>query len=65
MHSEVVGDTVTWSMLCSGKGGEVKGTGKIIYSGNSFKGAMKMTMKGQENMEMTSHMSGKRLGDCK
>jgi len=47
-----------------GKGGEMNGTGEIIYSGDSFKGTMKMQMP-QSNMEMIAHMTGRRIGDCK
>jgi len=63
-ETKVTGNTVTWTMECKGKGGEMKGTGKIVYSGDSFKGTMKMQMP-QSNMEMTAHMEGKRIGDCK
>jgi len=63
-ETKVTGDTVTWKMECKGEGGEMKGTGEITYSGESFKGTMKMQMP-QSNMEMTSHMEGRRIGDCK
>ena len=58
------GNTVTWTMKCTGQGGEVIGTGEITYSGDSFKGTMTITMP-QANMEMTSNLSGKRIGKCK
>jgi Protein of unknown function (DUF3617) len=51
-------------MKCTGKGDEVIGTGEITYSGDSFKGIMTISMP-QANMEMTSHLSGKRIGSCK
>jgi len=63
-QTKVVGNTVTWTVLCKGQGGNMKGTGKITYSGNSFKGTIKMSMIG-ENMEMICHISGHRIGDCK
>jgi hypothetical protein len=63
-ETKVTGNTVKWKMECKGKGGEVNGTGEIIYSGDSFKGTMKMQMP-QSNMEMTAHMNGKRIGECK
>jgi hypothetical protein len=63
-ETKVSGNTVTWKMECNGKGGEMKGTGEITYSGDSFKGTMKMKMP-QQDMEMTSHMEGRRIGDCK
>jgi hypothetical protein len=62
--TKVTGNTVTWTMECKGKGGEMNGTGKIIYSGDSFKGTMKMQVPGS-NMEMTAHMEGKRIGECR
>ena len=58
------GNTVTWTMKCTGQGGNVIGAGEITYSGDSFKGTMAITMP-QANMEMTSQLSGKRIGKCK
>ena len=58
------GNTVTWTMKCIGQGGEVIGTGKITYSGDSFKGTMTISMP-QANMEMNGNLSGKRIGNCK
>ena len=63
-QTKVVGNTVTWTVLCKGQEGNMKGTGKITYSGNSFKGTIKMSMIG-ENMEMICHISGRRIGDCR
>jgi hypothetical protein len=61
---KVNGNTVTWAMKCTGQGGNVIGAGEITYSGDSFKGTMSISMP-QANMEMTSHLSGKRIGSCK
>jgi hypothetical protein len=62
---KVADNTVTWIMQCSGgHGGDMKGNGKITYSGNTLKGKIEMTMP-QSNMKMTSHISGHRIGDCK
>jgi len=61
---KVDGNTVTWAIQCTTQGGKMKGTGKTTYSGNSFKGTMVMSMP-QANMNITTHMSGKRIGDCK
>ena len=65
--TKVVGNSVTWAMQCRGKEGDSDSVGNITYSGNSFTGVTKMntSMKGQGSMEMTQHMSGKRIGDCK
>ena len=62
---KIVGSTVTWTMVCKNPGGEMKGTGEITYKGNTFKGTMKMVMPQQGNMEVTSHISGRRIGNCK
>jgi len=60
----VTGNTVTWTMLCNSQGDEMKGVGEMIYRGNSFEGTIKMTSS-QSNMEMTNHIKGHRIGDCK
>ncbi|MFH1675123.1 MAG: DUF3617 family protein [Pseudomonadota bacterium] len=62
-QTKVTGNTVTWTMQCKGQGGTMTGTGSVTYSGNSFKGTIKMTMP-ESNMEMTCHISGHRIGDC-
>jgi len=63
-ETKVIGNTVTWTMQCKTQGGEMEGTGKITYSGDSFEGTMIMSMP-QANMKITTHISGKRIGDCK
>ena len=62
--TKVDGNTVTWTVKCSGQGGEVTGTGRMTYSGSSYKGTIEMTMT-QSNMKMISHINGHRIGDCK
>jgi hypothetical protein len=61
--TKVDGNTVTWTVKCSGQGGEVTGTGKMTYRGSSFKGKIEMTMV-QSNTKMISHINGHRIGDC-
>ena len=64
-ETKVTGNTVTWAMECSGgPGGNTKGNGTITYSGSSMKGTIKITDT-QSNREMTSHLTGRRIGDCK
>ena len=63
-QTKVVGNTVSWTMQCKSQGEEMKGNGKITYSGSSLEGTIKMIMS-QANMEMISHISGNRIGDCK
>ncbi|TET92310.1 MAG: DUF3617 family protein [Desulfobacteraceae bacterium] len=63
-ETKVIGNTVTWTMQCKTQDGEMKGTGKITYSGDSFEGTIIISMP-QANMKITTHISGKRIGDCK
>ena len=63
-QTKIVGNTVTWIIECKSQGEEMKGNGKITYSGNSLEGTIKMIMS-QANMEMISHISGHRIGECK
>ena len=62
--TKVDGNTVTWTVKCSGQGGEVTGTGRMTYSGSSYKGTIEMIMT-QSNMKMIIHINGHRIGDCK
>ena len=63
-QTKISGDTVTWAMQCSGgHGGDSKGNGTIAYNGSSMKGTIKMTNT-QSNTEVTSHLTGNRIGDC-
>jgi len=57
------GDTVTWTMRCSGEGGDVESTGRITYHGDRFEGSMTTIIK-EQGMTMESTMSGRRIGDC-
>jgi len=64
-QTKITGNTVTWTMQCSGgPGGDTKGNGTITYNGNSMNGTIKLTNT-QSNMKMTSHLTGHRIGDCK
>ena len=64
IDTKVEGNMVTWTVKCHGHGGDATGKGRITYSGSSFEGTFEMTTS-QSNMKMISHMSGRRLGDCK
>lgn len=57
------GDTVRWTMRCSGQGEEVESTGQIRYHGTSFEGNITTTI-GSTGMTVESTLTGKRLGDC-
>jgi len=61
---KVDGNTVNWVLECKSPSGKMKGTGTTTYSGDSFKGTMVLVMP-QTNMKITTHMSGKRIGECK
>lgn len=59
--TSVKGDTVTWTMECQAPEGNVRSTGKITYQGDTFTGIITMTT---QEMEMTQHLSGRRIGNC-
>jgi hypothetical protein len=54
------GNTVTWKMACTGQQA-VTGDGEMTFTGDSYTGAMKMSM---AQGAMAMKLSGKRLGDC-
>lgn len=59
-NNQIKGSTVSWDMQCSGRGA-MQGSGRITYEGDSFNGSFRAVTGG---MEMTQHMSGRRIGDC-
>jgi hypothetical protein len=62
MTQDVSGNTVTWSMRCTTNGQTSEMNGTSTYDGDTMKGTMQMTT---QDMKMTSHVTGKRLGPCK
>lgn len=58
-----IGDAITWKIVCSGKNGEMEGTGKVIYKGDTMTGEMDMVIKGA-GMQIKNTISGKRIGKC-
>jgi len=56
---KVDGKTVSWTMDCPKQ--NMKGSGEITYTDNSYTGSMKMTVGEQE---MKTKYSGKWLGEC-
>ena len=63
---KISGNTVTWTMKCSGKDA-MDVTGKTTYHGDTFEGTITMISNdpGEGKMKMINHVSGKRLGECK
>jgi len=61
LEQDVSGDTVTWKMRCSAGGLVSEMSGSSTYSGDTMEGNSQVTMQG---MKMTSHVTGKRIGDC-
>jgi len=57
---------MTWSIQCSDQQAS-KGTGEMVLNGDSYDGTMKITGADSRRgeMQMTQHIKGKRLGDCK
>ena len=64
-NQKTAGNTITYDMECSGPGGSMKGHGEATYTGDTMTGKMEMNMPGQDDMKMTTKMSGKRIGPCK
>jgi hypothetical protein len=59
------GNTASWNMACKGEGA-MTGSGTATYSGTSYTGTNRMTMKrGGQVQTMTMQYSGRRLGECK
>lgn len=62
---KVQGNTATWAMACKGEDA-MTGSGTATYSGTSYSGTNKMTMKRSGQAQtMTMHYSGRHLGECK
>ena len=63
---KVTGDTVTWTVKCTGKEA-MEMRGKTTYHGDTFEGTMTMVSADpkREQMKMTVDISGRRIGDCK
>jgi len=64
--TKISGNTVTWTMKCSGKDA-VKAVGKTTYHGDTFESTITMISNDPEEgkMKMIQHISGKRIGECK
>ena len=65
---KVLGNKVSWNMICVDKNGTMESQGEITYAGNSYQGVVKTrtTTKDRPGKPMTSSMKmmGRRLGPC-
>ena len=65
---KVSGNTVTWTMRCQTKEGNVEGKGKITYKGERYDGSMDAQLISTANPDMPMRykytMNGQRLGAC-
>jgi len=63
---KVTGNTVTWTMKCSGKDA-MEVTGKNTYHGDSFEGTITMISNDphEGKIKIINHINGKRIGECK
>lgn len=59
----VKGNTVSWEMDCTGRGGKMNSKGEVTYSGTTMNGTMLISVEGQPPMNNT--ITGKRIGPCK
>ena len=61
---KVDGNTVSYDLTCSSEGNETVSSGRITYAGTTMEGTFEMKVSGQANMQMTSRLSGRRIGPC-
>jgi hypothetical protein len=59
---DIKGDTVSWVVECKTREGTAVSNGRVTYKGETFEGIVKVKHAG---MEMTQHMSGRWIGQCK
>ena len=59
------GNTASWTWTCKGDD-EMRGSGTMTFSGNSYTGTTKISMKqGGQMHNMTMQYTGRHLGECK
>lgn len=56
---KVDGSTISWKITCEKSG--MTGSGKMTYTGDSYDGAMHMTM---QDKDISVKYTGKYMGDC-
>jgi len=61
LKQNVVGNTVSWRVVC----GKSEGEGEITYRGTTYKGIFKMkSVEDGQTMTMNTKLAGKYLGPC-
>ena len=65
-NTKISGNTVTWVMKCGDKNA-MEVTGKTTYRGDTFEGTLIMISDSPQEgkFEITNHISGKRIGECR
>jgi len=61
LKQSISGDTVKWTVECIDGGVKSVSEGEVTYKGEEMEGTMKMSYQG---MVMTTHLKGKRIGEC-
>ena len=61
IDNKIRGNTVSWVVECDHPDGKIRGEGRIVYSGTTFAGKVKIT---QGDMVMWQELSGERGGPC-
>jgi hypothetical protein len=56
---------VSWKVACSQGGMKTRGTGRIEFFGDHFKGTVSTRADPPYEMQVTQHLAGKRLGECR
>jgi hypothetical protein len=65
VEQKISGNTVNWTVRCKSSRGTSEARGEVIYEGDRMKGTTRITSnEGGEQMTMTSHMKGHRIGPC-
>jgi len=61
---KTMGNTVTYSMICHQQGMQTESTGKMTFHGDTFDGTTRMNLGAGGGMQMTTKVTGKRVGKC-
>ncbi len=56
---------ITWKVSCSQGPMRTRGSGRLEFSGDRFKGTIAMRAEPPYDMVLTQHLAGRRLGECK